>query len=285
VISPGYFAALRASLLRGRGLNDGDGRTAMPVALVNTTMLRRYWPTGDPIGETIRLRLLGSTVSAPWWPEQAADTYKIVGVVRDIAENRLGDSVRPTVYLSHLQNPSRYGHLLIRTDGSPLNVLEAVQRELHAIDPDLGLYDVQPMGNVVGQAAASPRLSSILLWVFALTALMLCAVGVYGVTSYVVARRTREFAIRLAIGARPAELFRTVTREGATIALAGVVVGVAGAFLLARTLSSLVFGVAATDRATLVVSAAVVFAVAMLACWRPAWRATRVDPMTVLRAE
>jgi putative ABC transport system permease protein len=285
VISPGYFAALRAALARGRSLNDGDGPAAAPVALINSTMLHRYWPTGDAIGKTIRLRLLGSTISAPWWPEQKADTYTIVGVVRDIEESRLGDRVRPVVYLSYLQNPSRYGHLLVRIEGPPVNVLETVQRELRAIDPDLGLYDVQSMESVLDQAVASPRLNSILLWVFAVTALMLCAVGVYGVTSYVVARRTREFAIRLAIGARPAEIFRTVTREGATIALVGIAIGVGGALLLARTLASLVFGVTATDHRTLIVSAAVVFAVAILACWRPAWHATRVDPVTVLRAE
>jgi ABC-type antimicrobial peptide transport system permease subunit len=114
---------------------------------------------------------------------------------------------------------------------------------------------------------------------------MLCAVGVYGVTSYVVARRTREFAIRLAIGAPPSTIFRTVARDSATVALLGIGIGVGGALVLGRMLASLVFGLAATDRATLVVSAGVVFAVAMAACWRPAWRATRVDPMTVLRAE
>ena len=114
---------------------------------------------------------------------------------------------------------------------------------------------------------------------------MLCAVGVYGVTSYVVARRTREFAIRLAIGAPPSTIFQTVTRDGATVALVGIAIGAAGALLLGRLLASLVFGVAATDRATLIISAGVVFAVVMVACWRPAWRATRVDPMTVLRAE
>ena len=285
VISPGYFSALRATLARGRSLDDGDGPTAVPVALINTTMLHRFWPTGDPIGETIRFRLLGSAISAPWWPWQSSDTYKIVGVAQDVEESSLGDRVHPVVYLSYLQNPSRLGHVLVRIEGPPVNVLEAVQRELRRVDPDIGLYDVQSMESVLDQAVASPRLNSILLWVFAVTALMLCAVGVYGVTSYVVARKTREFAIRLAIGASRAEIFRAVTLEGAAIALAGIAVGVGGALLLARTLASLVFGVAATDHVTLSLSAAVVFAVAMLACWRPAWHATRVDPITVLRAE
>lgn len=285
VVSPGYLDALRAPLMRGRSFDGGDGPDALPVALINSTMARRFWPTEDPIGQAVRLRFLGSTASAPWWPEHTADAYTIVGVVGDIKESRLGDQVRPVVYLSYVQAPSRYAHLLIRTKGTPLNVLKAVQRQLRAVDPDLGVYDVLSMESVLDQAVASPRLNSILLWVFAVTALMLSAVGVYGVTSYVVTRRTREFAIRLAIGAPPSTIFRTVTRDGATVALVGVAIGVGGALLLARTLASLVFGVAATDRVTLIVSAGVVFAVAMLACWRPAWRATRVDPMTVLRAE
>lgn len=271
--------------MRGRRFNGGDGPDALPVALINSTMARRFWPTEDPIGQAVRLRFLGSTASAPWWPEHTADAYTIVGVVGDIKESRLGDQVRPVVYLSYVQAPSRYAHLLIRTNGTPLNVLEAVQRQLRAVDPDLGVYDVLSMESVLDQAVASPRLNSILLWVFAVTALMLSAVGVYGVTSYVVARRTREFAIRLAIGAPPSTIFRTVTRDGATVALVGIAIGVGGALLLTRTLASLVFGVAATDRVTLIVSAGVVFTVAMLVCWRPAWRATRVDPMTVLRAE
>ena len=285
IISPGYLAALRSRLMRGRNLDDGDRPAALPVALINSSMARRFWPTEDPIGKAVRLKLLGSKASAPWWPEHTADAYTIVGVIGDVKESRLGDQVRPVVYLSYSQNPSRYAHLLVRTDGTPLNILETVQRQLRAVDPDLGVYDVQSMETVLDQAVASPRLSSIVLWVFAVSALMLCAVGVYGVTSSVVARRTREFAIRLAIGAPPSTIFQIVTRDGARVALVGIAIGVCGALLLGRLLASLVFGLAVTDRATLIVSAAVVFAVAMVACWRPAWRATRVDPMTVLRAE
>ena len=285
VISPGYLAALGSRLIRGRIFDAGDSQDTLSVALINASMARRFWPDEDPMGEALHLGFLGSTASAPWWPERTADTYTIVGVIGDIRESRLGDQVRPVVYLSSSQNPSRYAHLLVRTDGTSLNVLQTVQRQLRAIDPDLGVYDVQSMETVIDQAVASPRLNSTLLWVFAVAALILCGVGVYGVTSCVVSRRTREFAIRLAIGAAPSTIFRTVTRQGATIALIGISIGVGGALLLARTLAGLVFGVAATDGTTLTVSAGVVFALAMLASWRPAWRATRVDPMTVLRAE
>ena len=285
VISDGYLAALRARLMDGRGIDERDGPDAPPVALVNATMARRFWPGGGPTGSSIRLRALGSTTDLPWLPEHMADAYTIVGVVGDIRESGLGDAVRSVVYLSYRQNPSRYGHLLVRTEGRTLNVYEMVRRELRAIDPDLGMYGVQSMENVLDQAVASPRLNSMLLWVFAGAALILCAVGIYGVTSYVVARRTREFAIRLAVGAPPSRIFQMVTGEGAAVVAIGIATGIAGALLLARALSSFVFGIAGIDGATLMVSASIVFAVAMLACWRPAWRATRVDPMVVLRAE
>lgn len=153
------------------------------------------------------------------------------------------------------------------------------------MDPDLGVYDVQTMEAVVGQAVAQPRLVSLLLWVFATVALLLSAVGVYGVTSCAVGQRTREFAIRMAVGATPGSVFRLVTRETIVPALAGMLIGLGGALLMGRTLASLLYGVVPTDPTTLVVSAGVVVVVALLACWRPAWRATRVDPMDVLRTE
>ncbi|MGH9421380.1 MAG: FtsX-like permease family protein, partial [Thermoanaerobaculia bacterium] len=163
--------------------------------------------------------------------------------------------------------------------------LDTVQRELRAVDADLGVYDPQSMETIVDQVVASPKLNSVLLWIFAVAALLLSAIGVYGVTSYVVARRTREFAIKIAIGAPPSTIFRSVTRDGATVALVGIAIGGSGSLLLARLFTSLVFGVVAEDRVTLLASAGVVFAVAMLACWRPAWRAMRVDPIAALRAE
>jgi putative ABC transport system permease protein len=164
-------------------------------------------------------------------------------------------------------------------------VLEAVQQQLRFMDADLGVYDVQSMVTVLDQAIASPRLNSMLLWIFAATALILCAVGVYGVTSYVVARRMREFAIRLAIGASPSTILKMVGRQGAAVALGGVAIGIVGSLLLARTLASLVYGVAPRDGVTLLLSSVVVFGVATVACFVPAWHATRVEPLAVLRAE
>jgi putative ABC transport system permease protein len=175
--------------------------------------------------------------------------------------------------------------LLVRTESAPASAAAVVQRAIRDVDADLGAYGVQTMETIVDQAVAEPKLNSLLLWVFAAIALLLSAVGVYGVMSYTVAQRTREFAIRMAIGAEARTVFGMVTREALAVALIGVAIGVGGALLLGRTLASLLYGVVPSDGSTLAGAAAVVLIVAMLACWRPAWRATRVDPMTVLRTE
>jgi len=285
VASPGFLAALGTPLIRGRGFSEVDAPGAAPVALINETMARRYWPEEDPLGKPLRVRALGSTATAPWWPEQSSDTFTVVGVVGDIKERRLSEQIEPVVYLSHLQNPSRYVHLLVRTESAPASVAGVVQRALREVDADLGVYDVRTMESAVDEAIAEPRLNSLLLWVFATVALLLSAVGVYGVMSYSVARRTREFAIRMAIGAESRSVFGLVTREALAVAATGIAIGVGGALLLARTLASLLYGVVPGDGSTLAAAAAVVLIVTLLACWRPAWRATRVDPMTVLRTE
>jgi putative ABC transport system permease protein len=286
VVSPGYLAALTAPLLRGRRLADSDGPTSASVALVNETMARRFWPNEDPLGKHFSTTPLGSTGSgSPWWPEQMSDTFTIVGVVGDIKESRLNDQAAPVMYWSYLQNPTRYTHLLVRTRSTPTNVTSLVQQQIHAVDPDLGVYDAQSMENALDQAVAAPRLNSVLLWIFAAIALVLSAVGIYGATAYAVTRRTRELAIRIAIGAPTASVFRLVTRQGVTVALVGILAGLTAALGLARSLSTLLYGVAPTDAATFGFSAAAVLVVTLLACARPAWRATRVDPMMALRAE
>jgi predicted permease len=285
IISPGYLSALGTPLIRGRGFRESDGPDGAAVALINDTMARRFWPAEDPVGRAIEARPLGSKSVAPWWPDQMTDTFTIVGVVGDIKESRLNDRVEPAVYLSYLQNASRYTHLLVKTNTTPATVSSIVRREIEAVDPDLGIYDATTMEAVLGQSVAAPRLNSVLLWVFATLAIVLSAVGVYGVTSYAVTQRTREFAIRIAMGAPARSVFRMVTREGLTVALVGVSIGLAGALLVSRTLGSLLYGVLPNDGATLMGSAGVVLIVALLACWRPARRATRIDPIQALRAE
>jgi predicted permease len=285
VISPGYLTALGTPLIRGRDLVDSDGPASAGVALVNQVLAHRFWPGADPIGETITIRPLGSASVAPWWPEQTTDTFRVVGVIGNVKESRLNDQAEPVAYLSYLQNATRYAHVLVRTRSAPTSITSIVQREIRAVDPDLGVYDAQSMAAILDQAVAAPRLNSVLLWAFATMALVLSAIGIYGVTSYVVSQRRREFAIRLALGAPPRSLFRLVTRDGLSVVIVGITMGLAGALLLARMLSGLLYGVMPTDAPTLVVGASMVLVVALLACWRPAWSATAVDPMITLRAE
>jgi predicted permease len=285
VISPGYLAALGTPLIRGRGLLESDGPASAAVALVNEVSAHRFWPNEDPLGKTIRARPFGSLSDAPWWPEQMTDTFTVVGVVGNVIESRLNDQAEPVVYLSYLQNATRYAHVLVRTRSTPTSITSIVQREIRAVVPDLGVYNAQSMETILDQAVAAPRLNSVLLWAFATIALVLSAIGIYGVTSYAVSQRTREFAIRIALGAPPQSLFRLVTRDGLSVAIVGITIGLTGALLLARTLTSLLYGVVPTDAPTLVLGASMVLVVALLACWRPAWSATRVDPMITLRTE
>ena len=285
IISPAYLAALGTPLMRGRAFNENDGPDDVPVALVNEVLAQRFWPNEEPLGKRVSVRASGSASSAPWWPHQMTDEFTIVGVVGNIKESRLRDHVEPVIYLSYLQNPSRYAHLLIRTESTPTNVTKLVQGEIRAVDPDLGVYGVRTMEEVLGQAVAEPRLNSVLLWVFALVALLLSAVGVYGVMSYAVAQRTRDFAIRMAIGAQTATIFRMVTRDGLAVAMTGIAFGLLGAFIAARALMGLLYGVMPTDGPTIAGAAAVVLVVALFACWIPARRAARVDPLVALRYE
>jgi putative ABC transport system permease protein len=285
VISDRYFAAIGAPLVRGRFFSSTDGPDGAAVALVNDAMAHRYWPGEDVLGKTVEVRSLAPDGTAPWSTDLMADTFTIVGVVGDVKESQLNEHVRPLLYVSSRQTGTRYANLLVRTEIPPAGATSLAQREIRAVDPNLGVYGAQTMETVLDEAVAAPRLNSVLLWVFALLALVMSAVGVYGVMSYAVAQRTREFAIRVAMGAESRSLFAMITREGLAIATAGIVIGLAGVLLLARALRALLYGVAPTDAATIAASIATVLVVALAACWRPAWSASRVDPMQVLRCE
>ena len=284
IISPGYLETLGIPLIRGRGFDDADGPRNAPVALVNEAMVRRFWPDRDPVGAHLRTPVQETNVG-PWTPYRSADAYRVVGVVGDTREDLLRDTSQPVVYLEHRQNPSRFMHLLVRTSVRPEAVSDLVQSQIREVDPDLGVYDLRSMDAILSDVVAQPRLNSLLLWVFAGVALLLSAVGVYGVSSYAVSQRRREFAIRLALGARPASVFGMVTRESLAVGAIGVAAGLGGAGLLGRALSNVLYGVAANDVMTLVGAAAVVLGVTLLACWQPARKAAGVDPMTALRTE
>lgn len=275
VAFPRYFETMKIPLVRGRDFTARDDARSTPVVIVNETMARRYWPNEDPIGNRIRL---GS--DSPW--------HTITAVAKDVEQSDWGAVRGNEFYFSHWQNPSDIQHyltLVVRTSGDPASVANAVQSAVASLDRDLPVADVLTMQQVVDRALWQPRFSTTLLSAFAALALLLAAVGIYGVMSYDVGRRTPEIGIRMALGARPADVLMSVMTQGAKLTLAGTAVGVGGALVLTRYLRTMLYGVSPSDPLSLAGAAVVLGAVAMLAVWIPAHRATRVDPLTALRSE
>jgi putative ABC transport system permease protein len=272
---PGYFATMRIPLARGRDFNARDDAKAARVVIVNETLARRTWPGEEPLGKRIRL-----SADGPW--------HAVIGVVRDVEQRDWGGARDAEFYFPQWQNPSdiqRYLTIVARTAGDAASAAAAAQRAIASLDRDLPLEDVLTMQQVVERALWQPRFSTTLLAAFAGLALALAAVGIYGVMSYDVGRRTPEIGIRMALGARPVDVLGSVAAQGAKLTAAGTAVGVGGALLLTRYLRTLLYGVSPNDPVVLAGAAALLGAVAMLAVWLPARRATRVDPLTALRSE
>jgi len=280
-ITPGYFSTMEISVLRGRGIEFTDTATAPGAVVINETAAKRYWPGEDPIGS--RFMLGGG--AAPGW-------VTIVGIVRDVRHEAFDAPPRAQMYLSHEQfqfwdngGSVRGLTLAVRTDGAAGPVAQSVRREVAALDPSLPISDFLTMEQVVSASVARPKLMMLLLATFAAVALVLGAVGVYGVMSSLVARRTREMGIRLALGARPGQVAGLVLKDTLTLTGLGVAVGLVLAFALSRALSGMLFGVAPTDAATFVGVPLVLATVALVAALEPIRRATRVDANSVLRHE
>jgi putative ABC transport system permease protein len=271
-VTPGYFDTVGLPLERGRLIRDGDGPETAPVALVNAAAAARFFTGSDPIGHDVRM-----------WGR----TWRIVGVVGNERFLGLTRAAPPALYLSLFQAPSidGAGTLLLKTAGDPGTLAAAARALIHGVDPELAVFGVEPLAATVARSTSEQRFTMVLLGLFALMALGLAAVGVHGVLSYGVARRTREIGVRLALGARPGRLRRTVLAEGLRLAAGGLLVGMAGAFALSRLLRLLLFGVTPTDPATFAGVAAVLLLVAALASYLPARRATRIDPCEALRAD
>jgi putative ABC transport system permease protein len=273
-VTPGYFRALGIPLLRGRPLTEQDAEGDSPVVLVNETLARRFWPDQDPTGRRI---LMGS-------PEYLT----IVGVVRDVRQVGLAQDARAEVYLppqSKWVGNLRTASLVVRATPAAGNVAAAIRLAVETVDPEQPIYDVKTMEDVVAGSIADRRLNLALVGGFAAVALLLAALGVYGVISYTVAQSTREIGIRMSLGAQRSDVFRLVVGQGALLAVVGMAVGVAGALALTRLMASLLFTVGARDPLTFAAAPLLLLAVALAACAVPALRATRVDPSVALRAE
>jgi len=279
VITPGYFSTMRIPLVRGRLLTEGDGPNGTPSVVISESLARRFWSSpadGDPIGSEIYL-------GAPDYKLFPRAT--VVGIVKDVQLSGLGGSLTDAVYgLNTLLPFWRNFTFTVRTAGDPLSVAGAARAVVRQADPSMAITGMQAMADILRTSMAPTRASMLLLALFAAVAMIMAAVGVFGVMSYAVNLRTREMGIRLALGASPSEVRRMVLATGLKQAAAGIAIGVAGAASVTRMMTSLLFGVTPGDPLTLATVAALLLGIALLACYLPARRATRVDPLIVLRA-
>ena len=283
-IGPSYFDAVGMRLLKGRSLDESDVAGAMPVAVINETMAKTYFQGEDPIGKRLLVRQLvfGKSARGPVIP------WQIVGVVKDEKVGgkvySLGEDI-PVIYVTFYQSPGTHNSLAVRAGMNPLLLSESIEQAIWKVNNNQAVANVQTLEEIKSQSVAPARLRTALLAIFAGIALLLAAVGIYGVVSYSVAQRVREMAIRLALGASPRDLLKLVIGKTMLVVLVGLALGGVAALALTRVLASLLYDPSPTDRVTWVVAGALLAAVALLACYFPARRVTKVDPLAILRFE
>ena len=271
---PNYFRTMNIALLRGRDFTEHDTADSPHVIIVSNAFVRQYFPNEDPIGKRI---LMDGEDQPP---------REIIGVVNDVRRNGLDVDVQPEMYVSYLQSPERRLNVMLKTDApNPAQLTQAARETVKAFDPNQIIWRVQTLDEMLSKSVAPRRFNMMLLGVFAGVALVLAAVGLYGVMSYSVNWRTNEIGIRMALGARASDVVALVLREGMVMTLIGLAVGLAGALALSRVLTTLLYGVSAHDPLTFTSVSIVLLLVALVACLIPARRATKVDPLVALRAE
>jgi len=276
VVSPHYFSTMGIQLLQGRQFGDQDRVDSPRAVVVSQEMARRFWQGEDPVGK--RIKTGGFNSPNPW--------MEIVGVAKDVRQVKLDADPKPQMYLPYAQ-PAFFqpSHLVVRTDVESRSLAATVRKTVWEIDKDQPVSNISTMEDVLSESIARQRFSMLLLGIFATVALVLAAVGIYGVMSYSVAQRTHEFGIRMALGARGLDVLKLAIKQGAKLVLIGVAIGLASSFVLTRLMSSLLFGVTATDPLTFIGVSLVLVLVAFVACFVPAHRATKVDPLIALRYE
>ncbi len=280
IVTPGYFETMRIRLLRGRSVEETDRAEGLPAVVINERMAARYWPGEEAIGQRVRIR---TDEPGPW--------FTVVGVVGDIRHNAIVEEPRHEMYFPHAQLPLALGgttgamNLVVRTAGDPVVAAAPVREVIRSLDPNLPISNLRGMEQVVASALAEARFTMLLLALFAAVALVLGAVGIYGVIAYAVSRRTQELGIRMALGAGAGMILRMVVQQGVVMVGIGVTLGVLAAFAVTRVLSGHLYGVTATDPVTFAAVPLLLIAVALLASYLPARRAIRIDPMIALRGE
>jgi putative ABC transport system permease protein len=270
-VSPGYFKTMGIPLLAGREFNEQDTTTAPVTIILSRSAAQKFWGSEDPIGKMIHRPT--TTVN-----------FTVVGVADDVRNDGLNQEY-PALYFSTTNRIGVQTDVAVRTMGKPESVLSAVRARIHDLDPELALSNIRTMDEWVSTNAAQPRVNATLIATFAGVALLIAAIGVYGVLAYSVNQRTREIGLRMALGAQQSGVLRWIVGQGMIVALSGIAIGLAGAFALSRLLASLLFGIQPRDPLTFGSVAVVLCAVAFTACLVPAIRASRVDPLVALRDE
>ena len=273
VATPGYFNAIGTALRQGRLFTDHDDAMAARVVLINETFARKFFRGQQPIGQRLDFGAGGK------------ETQEIIGVVADVKNDDLDEQADPSVYFPYAQNAWLTMNIVIHASQDPGRLASAVRSEVHALDPNLPIYNVKTVVQMIDERVSPKRLMTYIFAVFALIALVLATVGIYGVMSYAVTQRTQEIGIRMALGAQAVEVLKLVVRNGMKLAVIGVVIGLPGAFALTRLLANFLFRVTPTDAATFAAVSICLIVVALFACYVPARRATKIDPLAALRYE
>jgi len=276
-VTPGYFSALRVRLIEGRLLDERDGANAPNAVVVNQAFVRRYFEKEDPIGKRFNAGMGPAT--------RGMQSWTIVGVIGDTKQQGLASEVMPEATASALQWPRFMMTLVLRTSIDPMRLVSAVRKQVSDLDKNLPVFGVQTMDDLLSAEVASERFNAGAMAGFAGLAVLLAAVGIYGVMAYAVSQRAHEMGVRIALGAGPGSVLRMILGQGLRLAVTGVGLGLAASFVLSRLMSGLLFGVKPSDPETFVFVTAALLVVALAACWIPARKATRVDPVVALRYE
>jgi putative ABC transport system permease protein len=282
IISAGYFRTMKISLARGRFFDQRDAQNSLPVAIISERLAGHFWPDQDPLGRRIQL----SQRSQNYRPGEDAKEQPwltIAGVVGDVRQRGMTSEAGLDVYVCDQQVLSPESYLAVRAKVEPLALVQAVKQAILRVDPEQSVFDIRTMEERVVATIWQQRLTGVVMLLFALLALTLAAVGVYGVMSYAVSQRTREIGVRMALGARAVDVLRMTLGEAMRLVMIGGVIGLAAGLALTRAMTSLLYGVSASDPATFAAALILLAAVALVACYLPARRAARVDPMVALR--
>src|SRR5262245_23944340 len=276
VTDAGYFRTMQIPLRNGRLYSEQETTEAHGLVLINEALARRYFPNEDPLGKQVTIQSRPPSRNPP---------VEIIGIVGDVKLDTLEKAIEPTVYWPHSELALPGMTLVMRTSGNPLNVAAAARAAIHSLDPEQAITDISTMESWLSNSMGRARFNLVLLTVFASVALILASVGIYGVMSYAVAQRTQEIGIRMALGAQARDVLKIVMREGMTLALIGIAIGLLAAFVMTRWMETMLFDVRPADPLTYTIIAAVLALVTLIACWIPARRATKVDPLVALRDE